>query len=161
MAILTKAAEVNAVANTAMVQAKQDKKVPFLIHVHDARLVPNVPQLGGDGKLIPPNPLYRPYHGNPKASLDERLAYLSTVGTSGAATRTVVKTVVLAPEEADALPEDEKPFDIGKASREELLAFALDTYGTALPPDTHLATLRKQVNALARSAARGEEEGLG
>jgi hypothetical protein len=161
MTVLTKAAEVNQVANTALVQAKQDKKVPFLIHVHDGRLVPNVPQLGGDGKLVPPNPLYRPFRGNPKASLDERMAYLASGQGATGAVQTVTRTVVLAPEDVDPdLTGDDAPFDIGKASREELVRFALDTYGVALSETTHLTRLRSEVNKLARATA-APAEGLG
>lgn len=162
MTILTNAAQVNQVANTAMVQAKQDKKVPFLIHVHDGRLVPNVPQLAGDGNRIPPNPLYRVYRGNPRASLDERMAYLASGGGAGGPARTITKTVVLAPEDVDPeLTGDDAPFDIGKAGREELVRFAMDTYGVQLSETTHLTRLRSEVNKLARVAAEPHAEGLG
>jgi hypothetical protein len=39
-------------------------------------------------------------------------------------------------------------FDAGKATKDEICAFALDNYGAALDPEKHIATLRKDIMAL-------------
>ena len=119
---------------------KQDKAHPMLINVDDARLVPNVPRLRALAN-------YRIFMGDPRASLEERKRILEMQGIK--ATRAVVDSSA-----PSAQSEDEAPFDIGKATREELRAFAFDTYGAVIDQtgDTHLMTVRAQVRALAKEA---------
>lgn len=129
----------------------QDRKNPLLINVDDGRLVPNVPQLGGRNEdkargisQILPHPKYRIYKGDPKASLEARMQYLATSGVNGR------RAVMDSSTEADpALP----AFDIQKATREDLVLFAMEQYGMALDEDgtMHLTTLRAKVKALAQS----------
>lgn len=101
---------------------------PFLIHIEDGRLYPHT-------KLSAANPRYRPYHGDPKASLDDRMRYLQGLGGK----RQVVFSEV------------DEPFDIGKADVDELVMFAMDQYGVALDPAKPLNELRKKVADLAKS----------
>jgi len=115
----------------------QDKRVPFLIHVDDARLLPNTP-------LTRKNPSYRQYHGDAKAPLEERKRYLATEGAGRGAPR---RAVVGMSQDVEA------PFDIGAASKAELVAFAMTEYSTALSDDADIRTLRKQVAKLAETAA--------
>lgn len=109
---------------------RQDTKAPLLIHVDDGRLMPNVPR-------ILANPKYRVYHGDPKADRASRLAYLRSGGQGPA--RAVVA-------------DDIAPFDIDRASKDELIAFAANEYGAALDPATDIRTLRKKVAGLAGAA---------
>lgn len=101
---------------------RQDKDVPLLIR-DDGMLIPNT-------KLIRAKPGFRPYHGNPKASLEDRMRYLKGLGA---------KRAVVYKEEP---PE---PFDIGTASLEALLEFAQEQYGQVLDPNKPLKQLRQEV----------------
>ena len=95
-----------------------------------------------DGLLFPafPNILkqqnYRPYHGDPKASLEDRLAYL----------RGELKKGNYQP---DLTP---GTFDIGKATRGQLLDFAEKNYGKALDISKDIDALRAEVAELAQGA---------
>lgn len=136
---ITEAQEAN--LSNAIARGRQDTKTPFCINVKDGRLMPNVPEILAHAD-------YRPYKGNYKASLDERMAYLRSGGFGGAAKRAVVMPV------EDTVPvAEEEPFDIAKASKDELVAFAFDQYQEVLDPSTHLTTLRSQVTKLAKAAA--------
>lgn len=111
---------------TTRVKHAQDPKMPFLIHRVDGRLMPNVAQLRK-------HPDYRPYTGAVKASLAERMLYLST----GSTRVRVVDTTE---------PQDEpEPFDVGKATADELVAFAATEFGVTLNASAPLRTLRRQV----------------
>ena len=107
---------------------RQDTKVPFLIR-DDGVLFPNVP-------LIAKKPNFRPYRGDIKAPLDERMKFLR--GVSG---RRVINTEVVADEEA--------PFDIAKASKDDLIKFAVDEFGENIDPADHLNKIRSVVAKLA------------
>ena len=109
----------------------QDRRNPFLIHVDDGRLVPNTVNLRK-------HPKYRVFTGSPKASPAERRLWLATMSGEG---RRVVQDSTLT----------EAPFDIGKATREELAAFALSEYSQVLNLDMHLATMRAEVRRLAEA----------
>ena len=91
-------------------QTAQDKRNPFLIHVDDGRLMPNVARLRGHAK-------YHVFTGSPKATPEERMAWLRSMGNG------------------TPLP-TEDPFDIGTASVAELIAFAASEYGVTLDPST-------------------------
>lgn len=107
---------------------RQNKAVPFLIR-DDGMLYPNVP-------LVAKNPRYRPYHGDPKANLQQRLAWLSGEQTPKR------RQVVMEPE----------PFNLSKANAQEIVSFALEEFGAALDVETPLDTLRKQCFNLAQTA---------
>lgn len=107
-------------------QTSQDKRNPFLIHVDDGRLMPNVPRLRGHAK-------YRVFTGSPKATPEERMAWLRSMGNG------------------TPLP-TEDPFDIGTASVAELIAFAASEYGVTLDPSTHHNKMRAELRRLAAEA---------
>jgi hypothetical protein len=112
---------------------KQDKNIPFLINVDDGRLVPNMPRL----RL---HPKYRPYHGVLTASQADRMTYLKTEYKN--MPRSVIDSTKT------------KSFDIGTASREELIAFALSEYGTSLAPTLNAMSMRVQLRKLAEDAGQ-------
>lgn len=128
MTRMTAQQEMNA-ANARATSRKfgQDKTNPFLINIEDGRLIPNVERIRSSRAAT-----YRVYTGDPKATLEERMAYLkSGVGRPG---RT--KVVNTQPEEA--------AFDIGKATKEDLVAFAASEYGLALDSSKSLKVLREE-----------------
>ncbi len=104
---------------------QQDKKTPLLIR-DDGLLVANVPEVAR-------MPQFRPYHGDPNASDADREAYLS--GFAG---------TVKAKFDAEA-----GAFDIGTATKEALIDFALDEYGARLDGRKSVENLRVEVAALA------------
>lgn len=108
-------------------KSRQDKKTPLLIR-DDGVLYPNVP-------LVRKNPRFRPYYGDPKASLDDRMRFLAGLSKR----REVVYN-----------PEPEAPFDIGKASVDELLTFSVEQFGRVLDPNKPLAKLREEVYMLSQ-----------
>ena len=105
---------------------KQDKTHPMVINIHDGRLLPN-------NKLLREHKDYRVYTGDIKADLPARMKWLKGFANT--------PKVINSAEAADN-------FDVGKATKEDLIGFALDTFGAALDPDKHIATLRKEVMAL-------------
>ena len=107
-------------------QTAQDKRNPFLIHVDDGRLMPNVARLRG-------HPKYRVFTGSPKATPEERMVWLRSMGNG------------------IPLP-TEDPFDIGTASVAELIAFAASEYGVTLDPSTHHNKMRAELRRLAAEA---------
>ena len=107
-------------------QTAQDKRNRFLIHVDDGRLMPNVARLRGHAK-------YRVFTGSPKATPEERMAWLRSMGNG------------------TPLP-TEDPFDIGTASVAELIAFAASEYGVTLDPSTHHNKMRAELRRLAAEA---------
>lgn len=112
---------------------KQDKKHPFLIHTKDGRLFPNVGALRDDVKA---GKNYRIFTGSPKATHEERMKWLETQGATPG-TRVV--------DSGDA-----EPFDIGKASVDEMVAFAAAEYQVVLDPKKHHNALRAELRALAK-----------
>lgn len=134
---------------------KQDPEHPMLINIKDYRLMPNVPSLRNHRN-------YRPFAGDIRATYEERKRIVETGTMLG---RPIVVDTILAKLHASnpnvtppaplASPEaDEPPFDVGKATREELQAFALRYYGVDVDPDgkTHVMTLRSKVRSLAAAA---------
>jgi len=108
---------------------RQNKQVPWLIR-DDGLIVPNVP-------LVAKKQNFRPYHGDIKAPLEDRMRYLQNLGSR----RRVINSAVLADEEA--------PFDIAKATKDELISFAQDQFGEILDPALHLNKMRSMVAKLA------------
>lgn len=109
--------------------SRQHKEVPFLIR-DDGMLFPNVPLLARRANL-------RPYHGDLHASMEERRAYVRQTTKA----RRVINTAVL--------PDDAAPFDIAKATKGELIAFAEAEYGYTVDPATELGKVRTEVTRLA------------
>ncbi len=111
----------------ARAKHRQDKKTPFLIR-DDGMLYPNTP-------LMRRNQRFRPYYGDVKASLADRMRFLAGL----AARREVVYN-----------PEPEAPFDIGTASVDDLLNFAVEQFGRVLDPSKPVKKLREEVFALSQ-----------
>jgi len=124
------AAQADAMATRHASTKRQDTSSPLLINTKDGRLMPNVPNI----RLLQE---YRPYHGDPKADITTRMAYLR----SGGHGRTVTAASV-----------DDHPFDVSKATKDELVAFAMNEFGAALDPTADIRSLRKRVAELADAA---------
>lgn len=118
---VTEATEIQAAAFRA--KHRQDKVVPWLIR-DDGMIYPNVPLLA---KLK----TMRPYTGDIKAPLEERLKYLSGLPTRRAVTF-----------------DEPEPFNISTASKQELIAFAMDEYSEPIGEDEHLNKVRATVCSL-------------
>lgn len=135
MAAISEAQESNIAQ--ARSRVRQDKRVPFLIHIDDGRLMPHTP-------LIAKNPKYRPYLGKHDASEAERRAYLKTLSNYGMPAARPVDTSPV----GETAPQE--PFVVAKATREELIAFAFDQFQVALDASEHLNALRAKVVKLAQ-----------
>jgi len=116
--------------NDARTRQRQDKQHPLLINTKDGRLMPNVPRIRKKAD-------YAVYTGHPKATLEDRMRYLQSLGGTGGARRRVVNSA------------DDEPFDIGKATKQELVDFATSEYQANLDVKVDHRILRKQVQALA------------
>jgi hypothetical protein len=110
----------------------QDKAVPFVINIKDARLVPN-------NVLTRELPDYVLYHGDIKATEEQRKAYLA----NGHRSRRVINT---------AAPAEDEVFDVGTADGMSIVAFALEEYGAVLDPTKKITALRAEVLRLAKAA---------
>jgi hypothetical protein len=144
---------------------KQDRKIPLLINIKDFRLMPNVPRLGGQksdkatGKPdILPHRDYRPYMGDPRATLEERRRIVET-GSYLSRPAVVDSHPLIGNTQILGAPADGgevEPFDVAKATRQELVDFALRYYGATIDEkgDTHLMSLRAQVKRLAEAATQ-------
>ena len=116
-------------------QFKQDRKHPFLINTKDGRLFPNVAVLRDDVKV---GKDYVVFTGDPKASKDERMRWLDTRGGRG-------------PSKIVDSGDPEPPFDIGKATVDEMVAFAASEYQATLDPKKHHNALRAELRKLAQA----------
>lgn len=123
-------AQADAMATRQASIKRQDSAAPLLINIEDGRLMPNTPNI----RALPG---YRVYHGDPKADLDARMAYLRSGGHGRKHTPVM---------------DDAQPFDVAKATKEELLAFAMNEYGAALDVAADVRSLRKKVMELADAA---------
>ena len=124
-----------AAANTK--KRRQDKDNPMVINVHDGRLMPNTPRLRVHKD-------YRVYTGDINAALPERMRWLK------GAPRHQPTKVVNTQEAADE-------FDLGSASKEDIVLFALQQYGATLDPGQDIRTLRKAVMRLYEAANKVAE----
>ncbi len=104
-------------------RTRQNKAVPWLIRSPDASLWPNTPLLAKKQSM-------RPYHGDINATKEQRLAYLE----GGPGRRRVVVS------ESTEQP----PFDLGKCTKDELVAFMEEEYGYTMDPEGNLHTLRAE-----------------
>ncbi len=118
-------------------KTRQNKAVPYLIR-DDGILMPNTP-------LIARKQNFRPYHGDIAASLEDRMRYLQGLGSK----RRVINSAVAA--------DDEAPFDIAKATRDDLITFAQEQYGEILDPALHLNKMRSIVAKLAGADAKNAQ----
>jgi len=135
-------------AAAANALSRQDAKTPFLINIHDGRLFPNIAKLrkGNTAKF---GLNYRPYHGPPKATIEQRMQYLrSETGTPGAS----AAAPLVIDSETDTYVPPPPPFDIGKASRDELITFAASQYGQVIEPNANIMSARKRVREWAQRA---------
>lgn len=110
-------------------KTRQNKANPWLIR-DDGMIVPNCP-------LIAKRPNFRIYRGDINASLEDRMRYLQNLGGK----RRVINSAVASDEDA--------PFDIAKATKDQLAEFALDQFGEILDPTMHLNKLRSIVANIA------------
>jgi hypothetical protein len=127
--MITDAQENNlSAANGARTKKKQDKANPMVINIDDGRLMPNTPRMRT-------HPKYRVYGGKLEASVPERMKWLA-----GALKQmpTIINSAA-----------EEEVFDLGVATREDLMSFALEQFGVVIDPAKSLATMRKEVGALA------------
>jgi hypothetical protein len=150
---------------------RQDPDCPLLINIKDFRLMPNIPRLGGQkadraaGKVfIAPHPDYRPYRGDPKATRAERQRLVET-GTALLRPPVVDTSGIAKINEGfgQAQIEGQEPFDIGKAPREELVAFAKRWFGVELDNETgdlHLMKLRAKLRDLVKASSEAGTEDL-
>lgn len=137
-----------ALANAVNATSKQDRKVPFLININDGRLFPNIPKLS-KGLTAKFGKNYRPYHGPVRATLEQRMQYLRSEMGTGAGRP--IGPAVIDSEDAEFVAPP-PPFDISKASKEELITFAATQYGKVIAPDVHFMTARKMVREFAKQA---------
>jgi len=136
--MITEQQERNLSNASANVKHKQDKVNPHVINIHDGRLMPNTPRLRVHKD-------YRIYTGpkGPDIGAPERLRWLA------GALRQLPMKVVNSKAEADT-------FDVGTATKDELVVFAQDEFGHVLDASKDVRTLRKEVMALATSVAESE-----
>lgn len=134
--MITAAQESN-LSNAAQRSAKrlQDKVNPFVININDFRLMPNVQALRAHKD-------YRVYSGPADASLPERERWLA-----GALKQMPARIINSAADDV---------FDIGRASKEDLVLFANEQWGLVLSLDDPLNVLRKKVGEAAKKAEEAE-----
>lgn len=115
-------------ANLSEARARgRQSRSPALLVNAEGRLYPNVP-------LVAKKPEWRPYHGDAKASVQERIDYFHGVAN------TRRRAVVMEPE----------PFNLSKASADEIVAFAMEEFGTPLDGSLPINELRQQCYRLSQ-----------
>ena len=122
MAEITEQHEIQAAAFRS--KTRQDKVNPWLIR-EDGTIFPNTPLLRQLKTL-------RLYTGPIDAPLEQRLKYLQG-----------------APQRREIVFDEPEPFNISKASKTELIAFAMDEYSEPISEDEHLNKVRAIVCSLA------------
>lgn len=141
----------NALTDAVRKKYAQDKQVPFLIHITDGRLVPNTLATRGDphaagGLATTRDANYVPYHGDPKASTNERLKWLRTANV-GPRSRVM----------NSASDDEVAPVDIGKLTKDQLVSYALAEFGLRLKADADIRTMRKAIMAAAGAPVAADE----
>lgn len=136
----------------ARARSAQDKVNPLLINIDDGRLMPNVRRI-----LRHKSARYVIYSGDPKASLEERMLWLKSMGRQPGARR-IINTAI----------DTDEVVDLGKLSKAELIDLAMAEYQTELPSNIDVKEMRKRVLALAaahqqsvENMKRAPEESLG
>lgn len=104
---------------------RQNKANPWLIRTDDGMIFPNVP-------LLAKKPNMRVYAGDIKAPVEERLKMLE--GMPGR------RSIVF---------DDVEPFNITKASKTELIQFAMDEYSEPIDETEHINKVRAVVCKMA------------
>lgn len=120
---------------------KQDPKIPLLIHMVDGRLIPN-------NAMTAKNTNYRPYTGPVQKGEDDEKALaarLRWLKTSAPYHRAVIDTT------------EEEPFDLGKATEDEIIAFAFNNFGLVLKKGTPISDMRKKVMMVAQAQANSPQ----
>lgn len=109
---------------------KQDKTNPFVVNIHDGRLMPNTPRLRAHKD-------YRVYPAGlddaRKSTNAERLRWIEKS-----------KAITSSPKIVNSMAEADQ-FDVGTATADELAVFAMEQWGLALDPKKPLKTLRGEV----------------
>ncbi len=123
-------------AQQRALKRRQDKQFPHVIHVEDGRLMPNVPGLAAHKS-------YRVYRGPKGADTETRLRWLA--GDMKRAPMKVVNS------EADA-----DNFDVGTATKDDLIVFAMEQYGHIMDPKIDIRTMRKTIVEMAEKKAAAE-----
>jgi hypothetical protein len=137
--MMTEQQEANlAAAHGRAKKKKQDKANPMVINIHNGRLMPNTPRLRAHKD-------YRVYGGKLDASVPERMRWLE-----GALKQLPTKVV--------NSKEAEDMFDVGTASIDDLVVFAVEQWGATLDPNKPIKQLRKEVVALAEKHASDEAQ---
>ena len=131
--------EANLAAANARSKKKQDKANPMVININNGRLMPNTPRLRAHKD-------YRVYSGKLDASVPERMKWLA-----GALKQLPTKVV--------NSKEAEDTFDVGTASVDDLVIFAMEQWAVTLDPSKPIKKLRAEVVALAEKAAQAEAKG--
>ncbi len=120
----------NAEEKIAKARRRQSRDCPLLIN-EEGRLIANMP-------LIAKKPNWRPYRGDPKASLEDRMRYLQGLGQR----RAVV------------FEQPEEPFNLGTATADEIVSFAMEQYGAALDVDMPIDQLRQRCYQISQLPAQ-------
>jgi hypothetical protein len=103
---------------------KQDTVNPMVININDGRLMPNTPRLRVHKD-------YRVFTGDINATLPDRMRWLT------GAKRQPIRVV--------NTQEAANEFDLGSASKEDIVTFAFEEYGAVLEPTQDIRKLRKEV----------------
>lgn len=117
---------------------RQDRTNPLLINVETGMLLPNTP-------LLRRHPKMRLYTADKDLPVEERMRWLSGA-TKRAAAPKVINSV-----------EEENTFDMGKATKDELIVFAFDNFQVTLPSALSPKQLRTEIAKLAAAAESAEE----
>lgn len=120
-------------ANDGRSTKRQDKTNPFVINIHNARLMPNT-------KRLREHKDYRVYGGKHDDSLEVRQRWLKGAGR-------MIQQVVDSTANA-------APFDVGTATAEDLVMFAYENYGKVLDAKLPPKKLREAVKELADAEAK-------
>lgn len=102
----------------------QDKTHPQVVNIHDGRRMPNV-------LMLREHKDYRIYLGPEGVTDAEALQWVK-----GELKRKVPKVTYTSPLDS---------FDVGKATKDDLIVFAMEELGIALDPTMHIATMRSKV----------------
>lgn len=128
--------EANLAAANQRAKFKQDKKNPHLVNIEDGRLMPNILKLRN-------HPMYRVYAGPANADAAGRLAWLAGQSRAGKAKLVNSKA-------------EEDVFDVGTATLDEIVVFAMENYGLVIDTSKPMKTIRKQVMEAAEKAEKAE-----
>jgi hypothetical protein len=113
---------------------RQDKTHPMVIHMTSGRLMPNTPRLRVHKD-------YRVYTGALDADLPTRMRWLAGMSK--------MPTTVNVTNSKEA----EDNFDLGAATKDDIVTFAFEQYGAVLDPAQDIRVLRKAVMKLFEASA--------